>query len=100
MVKVADEVWIATALLHREHPERDSFQVGEIVDRAVHEKLREPLRPGVQIHASVHCVANNDGEPMYFNFDNDQPRKDGVNPPRPGNAPRYTDPNRYADLLY
>jgi len=48
----------------------------------------------------VNCAANTNGEPMYFNFDNDQPKRSGVNPPRPGNAPRYTDPGRYSDLLY
>src|SRR5947208_11143939 len=58
MVKVADEVWIATALLHREQPDRESFSVNEIVDRAFRERLAEPLRPGVYQHASQHCVAN------------------------------------------
>lgn len=33
-VKVADEVWIAAATLHREHPERPDFLVDEIVARA------------------------------------------------------------------
>ena len=28
--KVADEVWIATALLHREQPERKDFTIREI----------------------------------------------------------------------
>jgi len=57
-IKVADEVWIAMALLHREHPERNSFRVREVVDRAAQEGLCKPLRPGVQIHAYLHCVAN------------------------------------------
>ena len=56
-VKVADEVWIATALLHREHPTRPSFRLREIVDRAAQEGLHRSLRPGVQSHASLHCVA-------------------------------------------
>ena len=30
-VKVADEVWIATALLHLEYPERSDFRVSEIL---------------------------------------------------------------------
>jgi len=29
-LKVADEVWIAAALLHRENPRRDNFSVSEI----------------------------------------------------------------------
>lgn len=56
-LRVADEVWIATALLHREHPERQDFSISEIVDRAEREMLAKPLRPGVRIHVTVHCVA-------------------------------------------
>jgi hypothetical protein len=57
-IKVADEVFVATALLHREHPDREGFTVREIVDRAERENLYGKLRPGVQVHASLHCVAN------------------------------------------
>jgi len=57
-VKVADEVWIATALLHQQHPERSTFRVQEIVDRAAALGLYQPLRPGVLTHATQHCVAN------------------------------------------
>ena len=57
--RVADEVWIATALLHRRHPDRDDFTVGEIVRQAEAEKVAGgPLRPGVQVHVYQHCVAN------------------------------------------
>ncbi len=55
---MADEVWIATALLHREHPERPDFTVDEIVERARREGLHKPARPGVYVHAVQHCVAN------------------------------------------
>lgn len=56
---VADEVWIATALLHRQHPERSDFTVGETVRQAEAAKVAgSPLRPGVQVHAYLHCVAN------------------------------------------
>lgn len=57
-VKVADEVWIATALLHKQYPSRADFSVKEIVERAGHEGISEVLRPGVYIHAQMHCVAN------------------------------------------
>lgn len=57
-VKVADEVWIATALLHREHPSREDFTVAEIVERARKEAVSPVLRPGVYVHAAQHCVAN------------------------------------------
>ena len=57
-LKVADEVWIAAALLHREHPEAKDFAVDEIVDRALREGLHKPLRRGVYVHVIQHCVAN------------------------------------------
>lgn len=57
-IKVADEVWIATALLHREHPDREGFSVREILDRVIQENLVGTLRPGVAVHAYLHCVAN------------------------------------------
>lgn len=65
-VKVADEVWIATALLHKEHPTEEAFTVGQIVDRAYQEALHQPLRPGVQVHASQHCVANKRPNPGNY----------------------------------
>ncbi len=57
-LKVADEVWIAAALLHREHPGSADFAVEEIVERARREALSKPLRPGVYVHVIQHCVAN------------------------------------------
>src|SRR3974390_2636133 len=65
-VKVADEVWIATALLHREHPRRTSFSVEEIVNRAAQEGLVRPQRPGVYVHAVQHCVANRPPNPGRY----------------------------------
>jgi hypothetical protein len=62
-LKVADEVWLATALLHREHPEREDFTVAEIVERARQEGLTPELRPGVYVHALLHCVANRPPNP-------------------------------------
>ncbi len=54
---VADEAWIATALLHREHPDRQDFTMQEIVRRAEQVAGSEPLRPGVRHHVSYHAVA-------------------------------------------
>lgn len=65
-LKVADEVWIATALLHQEHPSRADFAVEEIVERARKEKLSDTLRPGVYIHAQMHCVANRPPNPGRY----------------------------------
>ena len=62
-VSVADEVWIATALLHREHPDRETFTAREITDRARREAITPHLRPGVYVHAIQHCVANRPPNP-------------------------------------
>jgi AbrB family looped-hinge helix DNA binding protein len=57
-MRVADAIWTATALLHRENPSNEDFEVQEIVSRAVLENLVGGFRPGLQPHASWHCVAN------------------------------------------
>lgn len=65
-VKVADEVWIATALLHREQPHRADFAIEEIVARAEKEGLAGPVRPGVYVHVVQHCVANRPPNPGRY----------------------------------
>ncbi len=60
-MKVADEVWTSVALLHKEHPERADFSVEEIKARAKREKW--PIRPGFNVHASYHCLANKPANP-------------------------------------
>src|SRR5271168_1313214 len=65
-VKVADEVWLATANLHHSHPERFDFSVDEIRKEVVRFKLSEYVRPGVQIHLSVHCIANKAPNPGRY----------------------------------
>ena len=57
-VEIADEVWIATARLHREHPGAADFSLKEIEARLLREGLTDDKRPGVYPHLSVHCVAN------------------------------------------
>jgi hypothetical protein len=65
-IKVADEVWIATALLHPEHPEHRDFTINEIIERVRKERLVEPLRPGVRVHVDQHCVANRPPNPGRY----------------------------------
>ena len=65
-LKVADEVWIATALLHREHPEQPDFSIEQIVERAQKEALHQPMRPGVYVHVVQHCVANRPPNPGRY----------------------------------
>jgi len=65
-IKVADEVWIVTALLHREQPGRPDFSVEEIVERAKREELSRPLRSGFYVHVVQHCVANRPPNPGRY----------------------------------
>ncbi len=64
--KVADEVWIATALLHRQRPDADDFTIDEILERARKEAGDEYLRPGVYVHIVQHCVANRPPNPGRY----------------------------------
>ncbi len=57
-VSCAVEVFLATALLHREQPGRPEFTIQEIINRAAKENITGELRSGVSVHASQHCVAN------------------------------------------
>ena len=68
-LKLADEVWIATAMLHRRYPERGDFSVGEIVVFAANVKeLRAfgALRRGFYVHVVQHCVANRPPNPAGY----------------------------------
>src|SRR5271156_3853749 len=65
-LKVADEVWIATALLHRAHPSRADFSINEIVEQAMLVSPGSPLRPGVYVHVFQHCVAHRAPNPGRY----------------------------------
>jgi hypothetical protein len=65
-VKVADEVWIATAILHRENPQKADFSVDEIVESARREQIAGAVRAGVYVHAIQHCVANRPANPARY----------------------------------
>ena len=66
--RVADEVWIATALLPREYPDSADFAVADIVARAQGENLAgtPSLRPGVRAHVVQHCVATKPSSPNRY----------------------------------
>ena len=66
-VKVADEVWLATAILHRRHPDRTDFAIDEIMAEAESADVTGmPLRPGVKVHVYQHCVANKAPNPGRY----------------------------------
>jgi len=63
-LKVADQAWIATALLHREEPARDDFRLEEILGRAAREfGFPKHERTGVWQHIVGHAVASNPPSP-------------------------------------
>ena len=108
-VDVADEVWIATALLHRENPSKEDFSNHEILRRAEQEGLVEPQRPGVATHVSSHAVAGKKPQPNDYRLLTETKRGrrrlfregDTVHFDRHGkSAPSRQDiPSRYAGLL-
>jgi hypothetical protein len=65
-IKVADEVWIATALLHRDNPTRDDFSIKEIEASVTKEGMIDEQRPGVYQHVVQHCVANRPPKPNNY----------------------------------
>jgi hypothetical protein len=106
-VKVNDEVFIATALLHREHPEKADFSVSEIVERARRLNGGGELRPGVRVHASVHSIANRPPSParlrtLYATAGNRRRillAGDDVHPERKGAIFPESLPPQFAELL-
>ncbi len=109
-IKVADEVWIATARLHRAHPDQADFAIEAIMQCATKEAGKRPLRPGVYVHIVQHCVANRPPNPgryrmlfetapgrrrLYRNGDNYDPAREGAKI-----VPAREDiPSEYSDLL-
>jgi len=58
-VRIADGIWIATALLHREHPDRPDFSEAEIQARFLKEGLPGGKNPqSLPTNINSHCVAN------------------------------------------
>jgi hypothetical protein len=109
-VKVADEVWLATALLHRERSDQIDFEIDEIIQRASREAGKEPLRPGVYVHVVQHCVANRPPNPGRYRMlvETSPGRRrlfrigDSYHPAREGSktTPEIKElPEKYRDLL-
>ncbi len=68
VVRVADEVWIVVAHLHRRFPDRDDFSISEIM-KAAHAlgvTGTTPLRPSLKAHVYHHCVANREPSPGRY----------------------------------
>ena len=65
-LKVADEVFLVVAILHKENPDQVDFSVQEILDKADLLLLSGKIRPGIQIHVRQHCVANKAPNPGNY----------------------------------
>jgi hypothetical protein len=59
-VKVADELFLTVALLHREHPAEEAFSISRILERARQEGLGEGRldQRSLRVHAYEHAAAN------------------------------------------
>ena len=107
-ISAADAVWIATALLHREHPERSGFTVKEITERVARDHLSSRNNMTIYQHANQHCVANrapNAAKLRMLLETSDGLRRlyregDPMDPRRAGSRSAPEDlPKPYADLI-
>jgi hypothetical protein len=58
-ILVADRIWIATALLHRQSPSQKDFTKAEILHKLQQEGLASDIARGtLNAHLDQHCVAN------------------------------------------
>lgn len=65
-IKVADEVFLVVADLHRSNPNAADFTVEAIVRHAEAMHISPELRPGFRTHVSAHCVANRPPNPGAY----------------------------------
>jgi hypothetical protein len=68
-LKIADEVWLAVAMLHQRHPDSADFSIEEIMEfgtTARELRFIGPLRPGFYVHVVQHCVANRPPSPAHY----------------------------------
>lgn len=108
-ILVADEVWVALAMLHQKHPQRASFSAREILDQVKSERAHPDLRAGVQAHIYLHNVANlapnSARNRMSYKLEDDTYRLyrtgDAVHPLRKGKAAPHRNelPEKYQPLL-
>ena len=108
-ILVADETWVALAILHKQYPARQSFSTREIIEQVKRERAYPELRPGVQVHIHQHNVANLEPNParqrIFYRLEDDTLRLyrpgDHAHPSRTGKmAPKRSElPEKYHHLL-
>jgi hypothetical protein len=106
---VADEVWCALAIMHKNHPQRISFSAKEILHQVKAEHAHTDIRAGIQAHIYLHNVANLEPNSaryrMFYKLEDDTYRLyrpgDPAHPLRKGKmVPKRAElPARYHDLL-
>ncbi len=62
--KLADQVWIALALLLRDNPEAEGFSVSKIKERVRQEF--GVVAPGIETHIRQHCLADKEPTPGRY----------------------------------
>lgn len=62
-LKVADAVWVGTALLHEQYPQTQGFSTEEIVNKVLSLHLTKGGQKSVWQHVNQHCVANRKPQP-------------------------------------
>jgi hypothetical protein len=110
-VKVADELFLTVALLHREIPDRKSFTIPEILNRAKREGLggeredQRSLKQHAYEHAAANIVPGQGKYKMVFREEDNTirllRRSDHIHPQRTGKQwPMLQDiPERYHELV-
>ncbi|MGH9496636.1 MAG: hypothetical protein ACRD3B_16670 [Candidatus Sulfotelmatobacter sp.] len=105
-IRVADEVWLAVAMLHQRHRESADFSIEQIMEfaRAAQElRFLGPVRPGFYSHVVQHCVANRPPSPARYRMllESDPGRRRLFRPGdpfHPGRAGGKTVPKAFDDL--
>jgi len=114
---IADSVWLATAMLHRENALAQDFSVREIIQKVSAAHLIDGFKPGLSVFTSKHCVANKPPNPLRHRillettrgrrrlFREGDPfhadRKDGRIRPEPGDLPEeYRSLVDWYDTIY
>lgn len=68
MPTIATELWIATALLHRENPQRTAFSGPEILDKRASPHLSLRRRNALYGFVSQHIVANREPRTIRYRY--------------------------------
>jgi hypothetical protein len=63
LLKIADAIWVATALLHLGRPAQNAFTIDEIVEKTVSLGLTNAAEKSIRQHVLQHCEALSKPQP-------------------------------------